>query len=131
MLFAKLTLAGEQASLKAGDRRGYLLLVEQAPHIVQAVLFEVLVELAQPDFNGRALSGRVVLDVAREFGIERTDLTDGRNHDTCAARLSRSHVPAGHASTSRRISCEHSSTFTRHCLSESRSRIVTVPSVSD
>ena len=108
-----LTLAGEQAALKAGRHRGDPVPLEPLLQGRDAVPLQKPLGVPQPEIDRLAVARRIVLENRLERRVERTDCGNGGDHRSLSHRSSTT-----------------SASGTRVCTSESRSRRVTVLSDS-
>ena len=98
---------------------------DEIPQRFRGTGLEDALGVAKPQIDGVAVAGGVVGEDRGQLAIQRTDGADGGGR--CGQQLGIE--GCGHRSLSRSMSTT-SATATRSCVSESRSRRVTVPSVS-
>ena len=68
-----ISLAGEQATLKTGSHRGDAVGLEEPLQIAGAVGLEIGLRMAEPEVNGVAVAGGVVLENRLDAAVERAD----------------------------------------------------------
>ena len=83
----RVSLAGEQPSLEAGDRRREAMFRQQSAGVVDRVRFEIRLQLAEPDFNIGAGGGAYSSRSVSKLALERRYLAERRSHDLVTRSL--------------------------------------------
>ncbi len=80
MLAPRIALRNQQSALKASRRHGHVVLLQELPHVIDAVRLQIRLELSQPNFNRLAMPRRIIFHILLKRRVQRANLAERGDH---------------------------------------------------